>query len=204
MATANYAFNGSNVYYNNSSSRGSYSNVQDSITELYSKVYEANFVDHATYWYSTRTLTSGTNAGKTSNSTRTYNYNEKQQNSISDGGTSKCIYDGTINFDYDGFFIIKLTGTHGGATDNSSYATPSLYSVDTDAVRLTRPPGTSQSSGATSLSNNVYKSGGTDFAEAYYVYKVHKGNYFKDAVCMISGHSGVLYPFAYGISDQTR
>ena len=41
IATANYAFEGSNVYYNKSSSGGSYSNVQDSITELYGKAKSA-------------------------------------------------------------------------------------------------------------------------------------------------------------------
>ena len=44
IATANYAFDGSNVYYNKSNSGGSYSNVQDSITELYSKVASGNKV----------------------------------------------------------------------------------------------------------------------------------------------------------------
>ena len=38
IATANYAFEGSNVYYDKSSSGGSYSNVQGALNELYGKV----------------------------------------------------------------------------------------------------------------------------------------------------------------------
>ena len=48
IATANYAFDSSNVYYNKSSSGGSYDNVQGALNELYSKAnsgYKMYFYD---------------------------------------------------------------------------------------------------------------------------------------------------------------
>ena len=116
MATANYAFESSNVYYNRSSSGGSYSNVQDSITELYNKANNG-YKYMATKGRASYIMYENRNPIETVNVSSFGNFQ--------DGKWRQLSYQKSADVDYSTRFVIDLPS--GIDANNVKYLTVSLW-----------------------------------------------------------------------------